>query len=75
MADTEKEKTQEVVKPTPTPTEPKIAPKQKMRLVLTGAGSYNDLNLKLGVLTKGSAIEVENDIAKKLLSTGLFQKA
>lgn len=63
MPDTVKEKV-----PTPAPA------KQKIRLVLTGAGSYNDLNLKLGVLRKGDVIEIENDVAKRLISTGLFQK-
>ena len=47
---------------------------QKIRLVLTGASSYNDLNSKLGVFKKGVEFEIDSDNADRLLKTGLFKK-
>ena len=68
----------------PQSSEPEAVPKQakqnkkaepqKVKIVLTGAGSYNDLNLKLGLFKKGIAREIDSDNADKLLKTGLFKK-
>ena len=52
----------------------KKAEPQKVKIVLTGASSYNDLNLKLGLFKKGIEREIDSDNADKLLKTGLFKK-
>ena len=63
-----------VEKPVAPASKPAPAKKQKIKLVLVGAGSYNDLNLKLGEFKKDVEYELDADMADKLLKTSLFKK-
>ncbi len=62
--------------PAPQQKKSKPAPvKESAALILTGAASYSDLNLKLGPFHKGRPFKVDADDAETLLKTRLFERA
>lgn len=67
------EPVKEQPQPAPQPAKPKPTPPKNVTIVLTGAGSYNDLNLKLGTFRKNQPVSLSKDKADLLLKTGLFK--
>ena len=49
--------------------------KAKVTLILTGAGSYSDLDIGVGPFRKGQPFKIDADKADTLLKTGLFERA